>query len=174
MQLLIVVAGVSLGWLKFLLLPCIAGIVMLTVTALFLLHKMPMSSQQKNVSSETSNMAEDSRMFSIKEAVIIALTLTVIQALVYGLSVLLGDKGLIIGTLLASLFEVHAAMTAVVVQGDIHNSILVYAMVLGLATHSGSKCVNAFMTGGWRYGIYFAPVQIVHVLCVGGLLLLQV
>jgi uncharacterized membrane protein (DUF4010 family) len=133
-----------------------------------------MSSQQKNVSSETSNMAEDSRMFSIKEAVIIALTLTVIQALVYGLSVLLGDKGLIIGTLLASLFEVHAAMTAVVVQGDIHNSILVYAMVLGLATHSGSKCVNAFMTGGWRYGIYFAPVQIVHVLCVGGLLLLQV
>ena len=105
---------------------------MLTVTALFLLHKMPMSSQQKNVSSETSNMAEDSRMFSIKEAVIIALTLTVIQALVYGLSVLLGDKGLIIGTLLASLFEVHAAMTAVVVQGDIHNSILVYAMVLGL------------------------------------------
>ena len=173
-QLLIVVAGVSLGWLKFLLLPCIAGIVMLTVTALFLLHKMPMSSQQKNVSSETSNMAEDSRMFSIKEAVIIALTLTVIQALVYGLSVLLGDKGLIIGTLLASLFEVHAAMTAVVVQGDIHNSILVYAMVLGLATHSGSKCVNAFMTGGWRYGIYFAPVQIVHVLCVGGLLLLQV
>ena len=105
---------------------------------------------------------------------LIALTLTVIQALVYGLSVLLGDKGLIIGTLLASLFEVHAAMTAVVVQGDIHNSILVYAMVLGLATHSGSKCVNAFMTGGWRYGIYFAPVQIVHVLCVGGLLLLQV
>lgn len=49
----------------------------------------------------------DSRMFSIKEAVIIAVSLTLIQAGIYGANLLLGDSGLILGTFLASLFEVH-------------------------------------------------------------------
>ncbi len=42
-------------------------------------------------------------MFSLKEAIIIASTLAIIQSGVYGLNLYLGDAGLIAGTLLASL-----------------------------------------------------------------------
>ncbi len=63
-------------------------------------------------------------MFSLKEAAIIVVTLTAIQAMVYGLEQTLGDAGLIIGTLLASLFEVHAAIATVVMQGPPSQQVL--------------------------------------------------
>ena len=40
----------------------------------------------------------DDRMFSLKEAVIIAVSLTLIQAGIYGANLILGDKGLILST----------------------------------------------------------------------------
>lgn len=174
LQLLIVVAGISLQWLQFLLLPCLAGMVILIVAALFLIHKAPVLAEQSSAQLAQTQVITDSRMFSIKEALIIAVTLTVIQASVYGLNVLLGDKGLVIGTVLASLFEVHAAMATVVMQGGIDNMTLIYALVLGLSAHACSKCVNAFMTGGWKYALYFAPVQILHMLCLSILLLFKI
>ena len=106
----------------------------------------------------------DSRMFSIKEAVIIAVSLTLIQAGIYGANLLLGDSGLILGTFLASLFEVHAAVAGVVVQGNPHNLTLIYAVMIGLAAHAVSKSINSFVTGGWRFFLYFAPSQILHML----------
>ena len=106
----------------------------------------------------------DGRMFSLKEAAIIAATLTIIQAAVYGLGLVLGDAGLIIGTLLASLFELHAAMAAIVVQGGPDNSTLVYALILGMAAHAIAKSVNAALTGGRKYAFAFAPAQILHML----------
>ncbi len=101
-------------------------------------------------------------MFSIKEALIIVVTLTVIQAAVYGLNVVLGDSGLIIGAFFASLFEVHAAMATVVMQGTPQQMTLVYAMMIGLAAHAFSKSINAFLTGGGKYFLYFAPAQMLH------------
>ncbi len=89
----------------------------------------------------------DSRMFSIKEAVIIAVSLTLIQAGIYGANLLLGDSGLILGTFLASLFEVHAAVAGVVIQGNPHNLTLIYAVMIGLAAHAVSKSINSFVTG---------------------------
>ena len=68
-------------------------------------------------------------MFSLKEAVIIAAALTLIQAGVYGLEILLGNAGLLAGTLFASLFEIHAAMASVVIQGDPSNTRLIYALL---------------------------------------------
>lgn len=109
-------------------------------------------------------------MFSLKEAAIIAGTLTVIQAGVHGLELLLGDSGLIAGTLLASLFEIHAAAAAVVVQGEPTNSSLLYAMMLGLAAHAISKCINAAISGGLKFALYFAPVQILHMAVLIGVL----
>nr|WP_318270531.1 DUF4010 domain-containing protein [Prolinoborus fasciculus] len=106
----------------------------------------------------------DSRMFSIKEAVIIAVSLTLIQAGIYGANLLLGDSGLILGTFLASLFEVHAAVAGVVIQGNPHNLTLIYAVMIGLAAHAVSKSINSFVTGGWKFFLYFAPSQILHML----------
>ena len=106
----------------------------------------------------------DSRMFSIKEAVIIAVSLTLIQAGIYGANLLLGDSGLILGTFIASLFEVHAAVAGVVIQGNPHNLTLIYAVMIGLAAHAVSKSINSFVTEGWKFFLYSAPSQILHML----------
>lgn len=179
-QLLIIVLGVSFAWFKILVIPSIVGILILVLTALYLIYGS--SQVQHNKESEPEMLRveanetvplenTDSRMFSLKQAAIIAITLTLIQALVYGLNLALGDKGLILGTLLASLFEVHAAMATVVMQGNIDNLTLVYAVVIGLSAHAISKCVNAFLTGGWKYFLYFAPTQLLHMLCLIAVLL---
>ena len=153
--LLIIVAGVSVSWLKVLIFPSLLAIIILALCALWLL---------RNAKAVENIELIDSRMFSLKEAAIIAGTLTIIQAGIYGLNLLLGDAGLIAGTLLASLFEIHAAAAAVVIQGDPTNSTLLYAMILGLGAHAISKSINATLTGGWKFARVFVPVQILHML----------
>ncbi|WP_201530481.1 DUF4010 domain-containing protein, partial [Psychrobacter sanguinis] len=107
-QLLIIVAGVSFSWLKILLFPSIIAMIVLIIPGIWLMRK---------ARSEEKAKLTDTPMFSLKEAGIIVVTLTIIQVLVYGLSLWLGDAGLIAGTVLSSMFEVHAAMAAVVMQG---------------------------------------------------------
>lgn len=152
-QLLIIVSGVSFAWLKILLLPSIVAIIILMIPAIWLMRK--------NQSEEKVELT-DTAMFSLKEASIIVMTLTIIQALVYGLNVWLGDAGLVAGTVLASLFEMHAAMAAVVMQGNPTNHILLLALLLGLMAHAISKSINAAITGGFQYALAFVPTQIVH------------
>ncbi|WP_422197530.1 MgtC/SapB family protein [Acinetobacter sp.] len=161
LQLLLIVLGVSVEWFKFLLIPSLVGIGILCIAAGFLIHRTP---QADNSTTINEIQEIDSRMFSIKEAVIIAVSLTLIQAGIYGANLLLGDSGLILGTFLASLFEVHAAVAGVVIQGNPHNLTLIYAVMIGLAAHAVSKSINSFVTGGWKFFLYFAPSQILHML----------
>ncbi len=158
LQLLLIVSGVSLMWFKLLFAPSLAGIgILCAATGLFMYR----SNHSDTRLIKQVDQADD-RMFSLKEAVIIAVSLTLIQAGIYGANLILGDKGLILSTFLASLFEVHAAMAGVVVQGNPANLTLIYAVVIGLAAHALSKSINAFLTGGWKFFLYFAPVQVVH------------
>ena len=159
--LFIVIGGVSLIWLKLLILPSLIAIAILALCAYWLLRKAEPVEEIE---------PEDSPMFSLKEAAIIAGTLTIIQAGVYGLELLLGDSGLIAGTLLASLFEIHAAAAAVVIQGEPTNTSLLYAMMLGLGAHAVSKSINAAISGGLKFALYFAPVQILHMAILIGVL----
>src|SRR5690606_41752434 len=101
---------------------------------------------------------------------IIAVTLTLIQAGIYGLELLLGDAGLMAGTLFASLFEIHAAMASVVIQGDRSNTRLIYYLLLGLGAHAVAKSVNADVIGDFKFSLYFAPVQILHMAVLIGIL----
>jgi len=160
--LFIVVGGVSFSWLKIILLPSLVAMAILTACAFLLLRK---AKPPENCEKE-----EDSRMFSLKEAVIIAVTLTLIQAAIYGLERLLGDAGLLAGTLLASLFEIHAAMASVVIQGDPSNTRLIQALLIGLAAHALAKSVNSGLSGGFKYAMYFVPVQILHMAVLIGIL----
>jgi uncharacterized membrane protein (DUF4010 family) len=148
LQLLLIVLGVSVEWFKFLLIPSLVGIGILCIAAGFLIYRTP---QADNSTTINEIQEIDSRMFSIKEAVIIAVSLTLIQAGIYGANLLLGDSGLILGTFLASLFEVHAAVAGVVIQGNPHNLTLIYAVMIGLAAHAVSKSINSFVTGGWKF-----------------------
>ncbi len=154
-QTLIIVVGISLAWFKFIIFPTLIALAFLAVWAFIILRKAEPS---------TTTPELDSRMFSLKEAIIIAGTLTLIQAGVYGLSLYLGDAGLIAGTLLASLFEIHAAIAAVIVQGEpnnAHTSLLI-AFMSGFAVHAIAKSINSAISGGMRYALAFIPAQILH------------
>ena len=159
--LLIIVAGVSMLWLKTILLPTLVACALLAICAYILIRTGPVQEQR---------IANDSRMFSLTEAGVIALSLTLIQAGVYGLNLWLGDAGLIAGTLLAASFEIHAAMATVVMQGTPTDTAVITAFLLGLAVHSVAKCVNAALTGGMQYFLAFAPVQILHMSILIGLM----
>jgi uncharacterized membrane protein (DUF4010 family) len=155
LQLMIIVIGVSISWFKVIVLPSLLAITVLVIFALWLMRKtQPIE----------ANKSTDSRMFSLKEAAIIAGSLTLIQAGVYGLNLLLGDAGLIAGTLLASLFEIHGALATIVIQGEPSNAVLSLAFLLGLAAHAVAKSINALISGGGRYALVFAPIQILHML----------
>ncbi|MFP5065085.1 MgtC/SapB family protein [Acinetobacter pittii] len=155
-QTLIIVIGISFAWFKLIIFPTLIALLVLAVWAFILLRKAEPS---------TASPELDSRMFSLKEAIIIAGTLTLIQAGVYGLSISLGDAGLIAGTLLASLFEIHAAIAAVVVQGEpdsAHMTPLLIAFLGGFAVHALAKSVNSAISGGLRYALAFVPAQLIH------------
>lgn len=156
-QTLIIVIGISFAWFKLIIFPTLIALVVLAVWAFILLRKAAPS---------TTSPELDSRMFSLKEAIIIAGTLTLIQAGVYGLSISLGDAGLIAGTLLASLFEIHAAIAAVIVQGEpdsAHMTPLLIAFLGGFAVHALAKSVNSAISGGLRYALAFVPAQLIHI-----------
>lgn len=155
LQLMIIVIGVSISWFKVIVLPSLLAITVLVIFALWLM---------RNMQPIEANKSTDSRMFSLKEAAIIAGSLTLIQAGVYGLNLLLGDAGLIAGTLLASLFEIHGALATIVIQGEPSNAVLSLAFLLGLAAHAVAKSINALISGGGRYALVFAPIQILHML----------
>lgn len=155
LQLMIIVIGVSISWFKVIILPSLVAITVLVIFALWLM---------RNTQPIETNKSTDSRMFSLKEAAIIAGSLTLIQAGVYGLNLLLGDAGLIAGTLLASLFEIHGALATIVIQGEPSHSVLSLAFLLGLAAHAVAKSINALISGGSRYALVFAPIQILHML----------
>lgn len=155
-QTLIIVIGISFAWFKLIIFPTLIALLVLAVWAFILLRKSEPS---------TASPELDSRMFILKEAIIIAGTLTLIQAGVYGLSISLGDAGLIAGTLLASLFEIHAAIAAVIVQGEpdsAHMTPLLIAFIGGFAVHALAKSVNSAISGGLRYALAFVPAQLIH------------
>ncbi|MNH67527.1 MgtC family protein [compost metagenome] len=155
-QTLIIVIGISFTWFKLIIFPALIALIVLAVWAFILLRKAEPSTTLPEL---------DSRMFSLKEAIIIAGTLTLIQVGVYGLSISLGDAGLIAGTLLASLFEIHAAVAAVIVQGEpdsAHMSPLLIAFMGGFAVHAIAKSINSAISGGLPYALAFVPAQLIH------------
>ena len=114
---------------------------------------------------ETIATNDNSRMFSFKNAIIITFALSAIQAAVYALNLWLGSSGLILGTLIASLFEIHAAIAAIVVQAEpdtVQATTLIIALMIGLAAHALAKSINAALTGGYKFALAFIPAQIIH------------
>lgn len=168
-QLLVVAASISAAWLKLLWLPALAGMAIALLWGGWLIRSGTSANTDLDISE--AKPAAPERMFSLREALVIAALLSGIQAAVYALGLWLGDAGLLVGTLLASLFEVHAAMAALFVQAspDAANSTsLVRAVALGVTVHALAKCVNAGLSGGAAYARAFIPGQLVHTtVCVG-------
>ncbi|MFW1836785.1 Mg2+ transporter-C, MgtC family protein, partial [Acinetobacter baumannii] len=92
------------------------------------------------------------------------------------LSLYLGNAGLIAGKLLDSLFEIHAAIAAVIVQCDPNNNhtTLLIAFMGGFAVHAIAKSINSAISGGLHYAVAFIPAQILHMTIFIGLLFMNI
>jgi len=162
LQLLLVAGAVQTAWLPVLLWPSLAGAAVALLWGGWLVRGASLSPAETSA-APSEPPSGDSRMFSLRAAALIAALLTGIQAAVYGLSLWLGPKGLLAGTLLASLAELHSAVAAVIaatLPGDgQHPEITIAA---ALAVHAISKSINAGVTGGWRYALALVPGMAVH------------
>ena len=185
LQLLLVAAAVQTAWLPVLLWPSLAGAVVALLWGGWLVRgaslvpgdgtgapaAAPGGGGAATTGTATAPSPGDRRMFSLSAAALIAALLTGIQAAVYGLSLWLGPKGMLAGTLLASLAELHSAVAAVLaaaLPGDgQHPEITIAA---ALVVHAISKSINAGVTGGWRYALALVPGMVVHTGVVVGML----
>jgi uncharacterized membrane protein (DUF4010 family) len=170
-QLLLVSATVQPAWLAVLWAPVLGGALVAALWGWALLRVLPPSSAPEGAAVDP---AADAAMFRLRDALLIAVMLTAIQVLVQALTLWLGDAGLIGGTLLAALADLHAAVAAVMVQGrptDAMGATLVWAFVAAVSVHALSKTAVAWASGGSRYALAVGGGVILHTLAFVALLL---
>lgn len=165
-QLLAVAAAVQPGWLVVLWVPVLVAAVVTAAWGLWLVHR-------DAPADDAPVPNDDGRMFSLRNAALVALLLTGIQAGVHALSLWLGNAGLLAGVLLGSLADLHAAAAAVMVQGLPSAPgvpTLLQVLMGALLVHNLSKCVTAGISGGTGYLRALAPGLLVHAAVLLGLL----
>lgn len=173
-QLLLVAAAVQPAWLPVLWLPAMAGGVGAAAWGWWLLRGAPADAADGVVSSprvEGLPGGDEDRMFSLPGAAAVVALLSGIQALVHGLDLWLGQAGLIAGTMVAAIADLHSAMAAVFASsGPLLTKGDTVPVMLALAVHAGSKSVTAGLVGGQRYLMWLAPGLWAHTLLVIALL----
>lgn len=149
LQLLVVAAAVRPMWLASLWPPVLVGSVVVGVFGWLQLRAAP---------PPTAPTAQ--RLFSLRSAAMVATMLTGIQAVVYALTLRLGDTGFMLATLLASLMDLHAAAAAVMSHGAadvalpaLHRS----ALMAVVAVHGWNKAVVAAISGGRAFALALLP-----------------
>lgn len=163
LQLLLVATAVQPAWFVHLALPALAGAVLALAWGVWLVRGAPPE-------TPPAATARDQRMFSLKGAAAVAALLAGIQALVHALTLWLGDAGLLVGSLLGALADLHAALAAVFTTGP--PAPIGHQAVMGaLAVHAFSKSVTAWVVGGRRFALWLLPGLWVHTLLVIGFLL---
>jgi uncharacterized membrane protein (DUF4010 family) len=166
MQLLLVAAAVQPAWLSLLWMPALAGAALAALWGAWLVRGAPADGELGAVSTprvEGMPGAGDERMFSLKGAAAVAALLTGIQVLVHAMELWLGAAGLLAGTLLGALADLHAALAAVFASSA-PGSGAELAVMLALAVHAFSKSVTAGLVGGARYLAWLAPGLWAHTL----------
>ncbi|MDO8906381.1 DUF4010 domain-containing protein [Hydrogenophaga sp.] len=168
--LLLVASAVRPAWLGVLWLPALAGGALALAWGWWLVRGgadvvvlATGATQKKPVGSPEDNAGE--RMFSLRGAAAVAALLSGIQAMVHALHLWQGEAGLLVGTLLGALVDLHSAMSAVFAStAPGADGAGLQAVMLALLVHAGSKSVTAVATGGWRYLAWLAPGLWVHTL----------
>lgn len=149
LQLLVVAAAVRPMWLASLWPPVLVGSMVVGVFGWLQLRAAP---------PPTAPTAQ--RLFSLRSAAMVATMLTGIQALVYAVTLWLGDTGFMLATLLASLMDLHAAAAALMSHGAadaalpaLHRS----ALMAAVAVHGLNKAVVAAISGGRAFALALLP-----------------
>lgn len=165
-QVLLVASAVQPAWLGVLWLPTLGSAALAALWAWWLLRRDGQAPTDGAVSSpriEGLPSSGSDRMFSLRGAAAVAALLAGIQALVHGMELWLGRGGLIVGTLLAALADLHSAMAAAFLSSTpTPGGPAVWAVVLALLVHAFSKSLTAGLVGGWRYLAWLAPGLWVH------------
>lgn len=165
-QALLVALAVQPAWLPVLWLPALVGGVMAAGWGWWLVQGAPPEPADGLVSSpriEGLPGTGSDRMFSLWGAAAVAALLAGIQAVVHGLDLWLGQTGLLVGTLLASMADLHAALAAVFASsGPVLAPEAVWPVMLALGVHAGSKSLTAGLVGGWAYLRWLAPGLWLH------------
>lgn len=149
LQLLLVAAAVQPAWLAHLVWPSLSGALLALVWGGWLVRGAPPEAAAVAVE-------QDERMFSLEGAAAVAALLAGIQALVHALTLWLGEAGLIVGTLLGALADLHSALAAVFSAGP-PAPVGHHAMIAALAVHAASKSVTAALVGGRRFALWLLP-----------------
>jgi uncharacterized membrane protein (DUF4010 family) len=185
LQLLVVALAVQPAWWRLLLWPVVAGALIALVWGGWLVRGAPAEGSEWVPSSprvegvpigvHPPSGGGAGRMFSLRGAALVALLLTLVQVLVYGMGLWLGQAGQLAGTLLAALVDVHSAAAAIFVQGPPDGAGAgLWAIMLALSAHALSKAVTAWLAGGARYVAWLVPGLWVHTaVCVLALGLLR-
>lgn len=162
LQVLLVALAVQPAWLRLLILPALAGAVVALAWGWWLVRGAPTDGPDAATATsdrEAAAAAPDAdRMFSLRDAALVAGLLTGVQALVYGLGLWLGQGGALAGILLAALVDLHSSLAAVFAPAppDAAGKALGAAM-LAITVHAFSKSATAGFAGGWRYLAWLAP-----------------
>ncbi len=175
-QIVVVAATVQPLWLAQLWLPALAGGCVAGAAGWWGVRGVRHLPGQGDGGASVPELPPDTPMFKLRDALIIAALLTGIQAGVQLLTAWQGDAGMLAGTLLAALADVHAATAAVLVRGGPASGAapaIAQALMAALLVHAGSKCVVALASGGWRYALAVAPGVLAHTLAFVGELALQ-
>lgn len=165
LQMLMVAAAVRPAWLSILWLPTLAGGLLAVLWGAWLVRGAPVALGSTLASSphtEWPGAAQGDRMFSLGGATAIAALLAGIQVLVHALDLWLGEAGVLAGTLLASLVDLHSALAAVFASGGPPADGVPWAVMLALGVHALSKSVTAALSGGVRYAAWLVPGLLAH------------
>ncbi|QHE88764.1 MgtC/SapB family protein [Hydrogenophaga sp. BPS33] len=165
LQMLLVAAAMRPAWLPMLWLPALAGGALAALWGTWLVRGAPMVLEGGLGSSphtEGLGAAQGDRMFSLSGAIAIAALLAGIQVLVHALDLWLGEAGVLAGTLVASLVDLHSALAAVFASSEPPQASAPWAVALALGVHALSKSATAFLSGGARYAAWLVPGLLVH------------
>ncbi len=161
LQLLLVAAAVQPAWLPVLWVPALAAALLAAAWGWWLVQGAPAELADAAVSSpriEGLPGAGGDRMFSLWGAAAVAALLSGIQVLVHGLNLWLGQAGLLVGTLLGALADLHSTLAALFASsGGPVDAAAALPVMLALAVHAGSKSVTAGLVGGRAYLGWLAP-----------------
>jgi len=171
LQMLLVAAAVRPAWLASLWLPALAGVSVAVLWGGWLVRGAPMelgSTMGSSPHTEGLGAPQGDRMFSLWGGTAIAALLAGIQVLVHALDLWLGEAGMLAGTLLASVVDLHSALAAVFASVEPPRGGAPWALMLALGVHALSKSVTAALSGGVRYVAWLVPGLWVHtVVCIG-------
>lgn len=156
LQVLLVAAAVRPAWLPVLWLPSLAAGLLALAWGWWMVRGAPGV-------ADAPTVPDEDRMFSLRGAAGVAALLSAIQVLVHALTLWLGDSGLLLGSALAALADLHASLAAVFASGGpAGGGAAVWAVMLALLVHAGSKSATAGIVGGWRYLAWLAPGLWLH------------